>query len=368
MSGAVGNPSSIHALGREAAGLMEAARETVSSALAVPAARLRFTSGGTESNNMAILGAVRAYRNRGQHLVTVATEHPSVLEATRALESQGWRVTVVGVDGAGRLDAGELLQAISQDTVLVSLMHVNNETGTMHPLEQLGPAIAGLRRRGLPLLHVDAVQSFARYPLQPREWGIDLVSLTGHKLGGPCGVGALYVRDGVRLEPLLYGGGQELGLRSGTENVAGIVGLAAAVEQLGGRPGLVDHWMRLRQDLLDGLQAAPLPFCVNGGAGAEGQFAPHIINVSFPGVPGEVMTRAVEARGVMISTGSACHSRSTGLSHVLQAMGLDAARGASAVRISLGPDTSRQEIELATEALVAVAAEIGSLHGGSGPS
>jgi len=243
-------------------------------------------------------------------------------------------------------------------------MHVNNETGSLQPVEEIGEIIRDFRGRhgtDRPLFHVDAVQSFARYSLDPRRWGVDLLTISGHKIGAPKGVGALYVREGVRLEPLVVGGQQESGLRAGTENVPGIVGLGEAAQAMGNEGAeLRRRWARLRSQLVGQLESRAERWFVNG----SDLSVPHIINLSFPGVPGEVMTRHLEARGIYVSTGSACHSRSAKSSHVLTAMGLPEDRSRAAIRVSLGPRTEHDDIDALVQGLVQVSGEIRAMKGG----
>lgn len=344
-----GNPSSLHAMGLEAERRVEEAREAVAEALGVDPAEILFTSGGTEANNLALRGAARAHAREGRHIVTTAVEHSSVLETARDLAREGFELTVVPVDGHGRVRTEDVVAALRPDTVLVSVMLVNNEVGTVQPVAEIGRAIARRRGRGrVPLLHVDAVQAFGKLPVQPRQLGADLVTLSGHKIHGPKGAGALYVRRGVRLQPLLTGGDQQGGLRPGTENVPGIVGFGVAARLAAReREDTLARLRALRSRLLAGLGAAVPGALVNSPEDA----APHILNVSFPGVRGEVLVHALAERGVYVSTGSACHSRRPVISHVLAAMGLARERAEGAIRISLSRDTTGADVDALIEAL-----------------
>lgn len=351
-----GNPSSAHGLGLRAERAVREAREAVARGLGVDPDEVVFTSGGTEANNLAILGAARALRRRGGHVITTRVEHPSVLRACEVLEEEGFRVTRLGVDRAGRIDAGALEQALDAETILVSVMHVNNEVGAVQPLDEVAAVLARRRRDGLPLWHVDAVQSFARLPLAPRRLGIDLVTLSAHKIHGPKGCGALYARRGVLLKPLLVGGGQEGGRRSGTENVPGIAGFGVAARlALAEREEAAGRMARLRGRLVEGILAA-VPWARLNGPGGDG--APHIASIAFPGVRGEVLIHALEERGVYASTGAACAARRAQPSHVLAAMGLAPEEIEGTIRFSLSPFTTAEEVEAAIGAVAEAAAEL----------
>ncbi len=361
-----GNPSSPHGLGLRAERAVREAREVIARGLGVDAGEVVFTSGGTEANNLAVIGAARALRRRGDHVITTRVEHPSVLRACEVLAEEGFRVTRLGVDRQGRIDPAELAEALGAETVLVSVMHVNNEVGTIQPLEEVAEVLARRRRDGLPVWHVDAVQSFARLPLAPRRLGIDMVSLSAHKIHGPKGCGALYLRQGLLMKPLLVGGGQEGGRRSGTENVPGIVGFGVAARLLLAEGQEAARRMAgLRRRLLEGILAA-VPWARVNGADAEADVAagpgagvaPHIASVSFPGLRGEVLVHALEERGVYASTGAACSARRAQPSHVLAAMGLAPEDIEGTIRFSLSPLTTAEEVEGAIAAVAEAAAEL----------
>lgn len=369
MTDEFGNPSSLHGLGWQASRRLQEARETVAGVLGVAPDHIIFTSGGSEANNLALRGLWGHYGQKRSRIITAATEHSSVLETAQALKASGASVSVLDVDREGRLDLSQLEGRLDDGTLLVSLMHVNNETGTIHPIEEVGRLMRRFRRPGggPPFFHVDAVQSFARYPLLAGEWGVDMISLSGHKLGGPKGVGALCVARGVQLVPLITGGEQERGLRAGTENVPGISGMARAVTEVWDRSlELRSQWRDLERLLVGELEGKVEPFHVNGPRPGSDESAPHIINLSFPGVPGEVLVRSLDSKGIQISTGSACHSRSAAPSHVLRAMGLEGGRLEGAVRVSLGPETREHHIRLLVGALKECVGELRSLQGGSG--
>ncbi|HEY8346822.1 MAG TPA: cysteine desulfurase family protein [Symbiobacteriaceae bacterium] len=349
-----GNPSSAHRLGVEAEKRLQEARAAVARLIGARTEEVHFTSGGTEAINTALFGVARAYGRRGRHIITQATEHPATLEACRALAAAGFQVTFLPVDRAGRVDPDQVAKALRRDTILVSLMAVNNEIGTIQPVAEVGRLLRGRET----LLHVDAVQAVGKLPLRVDDLGCHLLSLSGHKIHGPKGVGALYIRTGVRIAPLLYGGGQEAGLRSGTENMPGIVGLGtAAALALAELDQVPERLRTLKRRLLEGLEQSGLEYAINGPDPEEG--APHILNVSFRGVPrGEVLLHALEARQVFVSTGSACHSRRRTVSHVLEALGLPEDRATGAIRVSLSPLTTEADIDAFVAAVTEVVPEL----------
>ncbi|HEY8416207.1 MAG TPA: cysteine desulfurase family protein [Thermaerobacter sp.] len=349
------NPASVHEAGLEAERLVKAARETIAAVLDVPADDILFTSGGTEANNLALRGVMAAYRRQGTHLVTTAIEHSSVLATARALAQRECELTVVPVDAAGRVDPEAVAAAVRPDTVLVSVMLVNNEIGTIEPIPEIVQAVK--RRRPEVLVHVDAVQAFGKIPVRPRAWGVDLLTISAHKIHGPKGTGALYVREGVRLEPQLTGGEQERGLRPGTHNVPGIVGFATAARlMLDEQPGLSERMQALKLRLVSRVRSEVPGVAVNGPDPAQG--APHIVNLSVPGARGEVLVHALAQRGVYVSTGSACTSRRTAPSHVLQALHLPPERLESALRVSLSRETTEDDVERFVAALREAAEEV----------
>jgi cysteine desulfurase len=350
---AFGNPSSLHTAGLAARQAIDAARAQVARLIGAQPDEMVFTSGGTEANNLAILGAVAAAPRRRPAVATSAIEHPAVLNPCRHLGERGGTVTVLPVDREGGLDAAAVWSAVPDGTLLVSVMAANNEIGTVQPVRELaGQAHA----RGV-LVHTDAVQAVGRIPVDVDELGVDLLSLSGHKLQGPQGIGALYVRRGTRLSPLAFGGHQERGLRPGTENVAAIVGLGKACELAGERlPVDAPYVGGLRAAFEAGLLERVADVRVNG-AGAPR--LPNTSNVSFAGVAGEALVAYLDLRGVAVSTGAACHRGGTGPSHVLTAMGRTPAEARSAVRFSFGRGNRQQE---ATEAVALVALAIARLR------
>ncbi|NLY38719.1 MAG: cysteine desulfurase [Firmicutes bacterium] len=342
---AYGNPSSLHAKGVEAERLLKEARARLASLLNSREDEIIFTSGGTESNNQAIKGAALRHRRRGNHIITTAIEHPSVLNSCRYLESLGFKVTYLPVDSAGYIDLGELQRLVGEQTVLVTLAHVNSEIGTIQPLREIGAIIK--ERNPATLFHVDGVQSFGKLPVDLAQWQADLFSFSSHKIHGPKGVGALWVKRKTLLQPLLHGGDQEGTLRPGTENVPGIAGfgLAAvmAAENMAASAAAVRE---LKQLLYRELVQAGLEVELNGPPLAEG--SPYIINLSFRGVMAETLLHALEGEGVFASSGSACHSRRPEPSHVLQAIGVKQEGLTGALRFSFSRFNTTAEVAAAS--------------------
>lgn len=345
-----GNPSSLHRKGLAAERLMSGAREAVARTLAVAPEEIVFTSGGTEANSLAIRGV--ASGAPGRHIITAAVEHSSVLTPIRALAAEGYEVTELPVDAFGRVSAAQVDAALRPQTILVSVMAVNNELGTVQPIEAIARVIRARAAAGRPIaFHVDAVQAWGKIPLRPAAWGVDLLTISAHKVHGPKGAGALYVRRGVRLIPLLGGGDQERGLRPGTENVPGIVGLGAAAQVWSEDfAEVAPRLAALRDDLREALRGIA---DVRFNTPPEGA-APHILNASFPGVRGEMLLHRLEQDGIFTSTGSACHARDPRPSHVLLAIGLPREVAMSSLRFSLSRFTTAEEI-LTTSASVSTA-------------
>ncbi len=331
-----GNPSSLHGVGLNAEHLLAQSRAAVAAQLGCEPSEILFTSGGTESNNLALFGAANALRRRGKRIVTSAVEHSSVAESAKELAGRGFDVVFVRVDRTGRVSEQELLQAINRETILVSLMAVNNEVGTLQPVESIRRAA---QVRGAPaLVHVDAVQAFGKLPVHPARLGADLLTVSSHKIHGPKGVGALYIRKGVRLTPLFYGGTQESRLRPGTEAMPAIAGFAAAVRALPDLSQSKEYVGNLRDRLIQGLQEME-GVRINSPADA----IPYVINVSVPGLHSETMLNYLSERGIYVSSGSACAKGQK--SRVLRAMGLGDAEIASALRVSLSRFTGWEEID-----------------------
>lgn len=337
-----GNPSSLHFQGDLSAAVLEQSRKTVAKSLGCSPEEVFFTSGGTESNNLAVTGAARALRRSGSRVVTSCVEHPSVLECMKRLEDEGFEVVYLPVDASGNVREEDIRDAVNDRTVLISLMLVNNEVGSILPVEKL-KGIA--RAAGAPaLIHTDAVQAFGKIPVNVRNLGVDLLSFSGHKVHGPKGVGVLYVRKGVRLVPHMLGGGQENGLRSGTQNMPGIAGLAAAVSGMGDISVNAAHAAALKSRLLTQLEGAD-GLQINSPEGF-----PYILNLSVSGIPSEVLRNFLSECGVCVSTGSACSKGHR--SYVLTAMGLQSELIDTAIRISFSRFNTVEETDLLAESLL----------------
>ena len=341
-----GNPGSIHAWGRESRRALEDSRATIARALRVTDKdSIVFTSGGTEADNLALLGVAAAQQNKGRHLIVSAVEHHAVLHAAAHLSRHGFEVTRLPVDGEGFLNPEEVRRALRPDTILVSLMHGNNETGVLFPIA----AIGRICREANVTFHTDAVQSFGRLSLDVEMLSVDLLSLSAHKVHGPKGVGALYIRRGTRMQPLLHGGAQERSRRPGTENVPGAVGFAKAVDLfLQNLEGTAKRLADLRDRLEHGVMAT-VPGVTRNGHPTER--LPQTTNLAFAGVEAESLILALDLQGVGVSSGAACTSGSLEASHVLTAMGLPRERVESSIRFSLGAGTTAAEIEHVLEIL-----------------
>jgi cysteine desulfurase len=332
-----GNPSSIHREGRLAREAVEEARVRVAGLIGAAPAEIVFTGGGTEADNLAILGAAFAGKGGRNHLITSTIEHRAVENACRHLAGRGFAVTFLPVDGRGRVNPDDVLKAVTEKTFLVSIMHANNEIGTIQPLGEIG---AITRERGI-LLHTDAVQSVGKIPVSVDDLGVDLLSLAGHKIYGPKGVGALYLRKGTELVPITFGGHQEGNLRNGTENVPGVVGLGKACEIAARDLAAQTIHLRGLRDLLEAKIREEIPDVrVNG----RPERLPHLLSVSFAGISGEALVRELDLRGIAVSAGSACTAVSTRISHVLAALGMEEALAVGTIRFSMGRDNTRDEI------------------------
>jgi len=340
-----GNPSSSHAFGQRAHAAVAKARTEVTALIGAQAAEIVFTGNATEANNLALLGVARALPDK-RHIIVSAVEHPAVMQPALHLRELGWDITVIPVDGTGRVDAAAVAQCLRPDTALVSVMLANNEVGTLQPIAE----IAAMARANGSLMHTDAAQAAGKLPVNVDALGVDLLTLAFHKLYGPKGIGALYVRQGTPLKPILFGAGQEHGLRPGTENVALIVGAGEtarlARESL---PQITQHLNAIRERLWQRLSEGVPGLLLNGHPAHR---LPNTLHVSFPGVSGRDLLAAAEA-SVAASVGSACHSHGDAVSGVLAAMGCDAERARGAVRLSVGRETTGEEIDRAATALIA---------------
>jgi cysteine desulfurase len=352
LKGDVGNPSSIHYYGQRAKAAIDDARSALALLIDADAGDIVFTSGGTEADNMAVRGALDARAAQGRRrLVTSAIEHEAVLNTARALERQGWPVTIVPVGSSGVVDPADVAAALTPDTALVSVMHANNEVGTVQPVAE----IATLARDAGAWFHTDAVQSIGKLPVSTRAWsaaGVDLLSLSAHKFNGLQGSGALWVRRGIRLSPIVTGGRHERNRRAGTENVPGIVGLGKAAELA--RETLVEHaatTAALRDHLEQSLLARISGTTVNGDVRSR---IPNTSNISFDGVEAESLLIALDLEGIAVSTGAACSSGTLEASHVLKAMGLPQARTRNSLRFSLGATNTRAEVDAVIDVLPAL--------------
>ncbi len=335
-----GNPSSSHSQGREARVKMDEAREQVAGLLKAHPGEIVFTSGGTESDNMAVYGVAQALRDKGNRILTSKTEHPAVLNACRQLEKQGFEIDIVSVDRYGRVDLAHLQESITEKTILITIQHANSEVGTLQPIREIGELA---RERGV-LFHTDAVQSVAKIPVHVSDLPVDLLSLSSHKIYGPKGVGALYIKKGCpALVPLMSGGGQEKKRRGGTENVPGIAGLGVAAEIA--RIGLEEdssHLKVLRQQLIAGIQdnLAGVEFF-----GHPEDCLPNTVSLGFEGVEGQTLMIRLDLEGICVSTGTACSSGSISPSDVLKAMQVTEDKINQIIRISLGRNNTGQEVE-----------------------
>jgi len=337
MTKTYGNPSSQHSRGRAARDLVEESRTMIATVLGCRAGQLYFTSGGTESDNWAIRAALHQNRRVGKHIITTAVEHSAVLQLMKALEQEGYTVTYLKPDRAGRITVEQVANALQEDTALISMMLVNNEIGVSYPVSEVATL---LRIKQHPaLLHTDAVQAFMKVPFSAKSLGADYISISAHKVGGPKGIGALYVGGKAKKpQPMFYGGGQESGFRPGTEPVAQIVGFSTAVElRYANLDAILSHTGSIRAYALDRLAAIPDLVVVGDGD------APHILAVSLPGYPSQNIVSELDERGIYISAGSACHKGKA--SHVLTAMGLDKATATGTVRLSFSEDTTRGNID-----------------------
>lgn len=341
-----GNPSSLHMKGVQAENYLRYAKETLAKILKVNEKEIFFTSGGTESDNMALIGCALANNRRGRHIITTQIEHPAILKTCAYLESMGYRVTYLPVDSCGQISLSDLQRAMAPDTILVSVMHTNNEIGSLQPVAEAGALIK--RMNPYALFHVDAVQGFGKAKIYPKKMGIDLLSASGHKIHGPKGVGLLYIGERVKIQPLIYGGGQQMNLRSGTDNVPGAAGMAKAAELL--YTHIDEDMARLyhcKKYFMDGLRkidGARINGLLPEKPDGEGT-APHIVSVSVPGVRSEVLLHALEESGIYVSAGSACSAHKPQPSATLKAIGVEKSLLESTIRFSFSVYTTEEELD-----------------------
>lgn len=350
-----GNPSSLHRLGLDAEKRVEKARTAISQALSCQVEEVYFTSGGTEGNNLLLKGAVQARKRQGRHVLTTPVEHPAVLDTLQALHQTGSiELELIPVDQDGIVILSELEKRLRNDTILVSVMMVNNETGSIQPIEDIARILKN--RKSPCLFHVDAIQGAGKLPTDVSKMQVDLMTVSAHKLHGPKGSGAVYIRKDVQIPPLLHGGGQERGIRSGTENVPGIVGFGVAVEHARSvRDEALERVKRLKQMAWEMVKEKIPEAHLNGSLERT---SPYILNMGFPGVRGEVLVHYLEADGVYVSTGSACSSRKRIVSHVLEAMGVPEPVADGSIRVSFSHLTTEQEVELFVGALTKSLSEL----------
>lgn len=342
-----GNPSSMHHKGVEAEQYVREARETLARILKVNEKEILFTSGGTESDNIALIGTAMANHRRGRHLITTQIEHPAILQSMAYLQNQGFEVTYLAVDREGRIRLEDLERAIRPDTILVSIMHTNNEIGSLQPIAEAGALIKKCNPQ--TLFHVDAVQGFGKFRIYPKKMQIDMLSVSAHKIHGPKGVGFLYLREGAKVSPIMYGGGQQKGMRSGTENVAGSAGMALAAELVyKDLDRDMERMYGLREMLINGVSQIE-DMKINGCPGREG--AAHIVSLSVRGVRSEVLLHALEERGIYVSAGSACSSHKPQPSATLKAIGVEKEFLDATIRFSLSVFTTEEEIAYTVQAL-----------------
>lgn len=341
-----GNPSSLHMKGVKAEQYLRYAKETLAKLLKVNAKEIIFTSGGTEADNLAIIGAAFANNRRGNHLITTQIEHPAVMQTMHYLEDLGYKVTYMPVDEHGRIHWEDLQRVMTPETILVSIMHTNNEIGSLQPIAEAGAMIKRINPN--TLFHVDAVQGFGKAKIYPMRMNIDLLSVSGHKIHGPKGVGFLYAGEKVKLQPIVFGGGQQFGLRSGTENVPGIMGLAKAAEMLYENfDEDIRHLYQCKKHFIEGIRKLDEVW-VNGllpGDYYGEMSAPHVVSVSFKGVRSEVLLHALEDSGIYVSAGSACSARKPQPSATLRAIGVDKSLLESTIRFSFSIFTTIEEID-----------------------
>lgn len=336
-----GNPSSMHTKGVESEQYIRYAKEVIAKTLKVQEKETLFTSGGTESDNIALIGTALANHRAGKHIITTRIEHPAVLQTCAYLEEQGFQITYLPVDHNGVIRLSDLEKAMTRQTILVSIMHTNNEIGALQPIAEAGELIK--RMNPNTVFHVDAVQGFGKFRIYPKKMNIDLLSVSAHKIHGPKGVGFLYINDKVKIRPIIFGGGQQKGMRSGTENVPGIAGMAKAVEEIyKDFDSKVDRLYAIKDTFIKGVSGID-GVKINGLTGRDS--APHVVSVSIQGVRSEVMLHALEEKGILVSAGSACSSNKPAISATLKAIGVEKQYLDSTLRFSFSFFTTEEEID-----------------------
>ena len=345
-----GNPSSLHQKGLDAEQYIRKAREIIAKSMKVEPKEIVFTSGGTESNNQALIGAALANKRSGNHIITTKIEHASVHNPLLFLEEQGYRISYISVDKNGQVDIEELLNTICEDTILVSIMYVNNEIGTIEDIATISKLIKEKKKN--VLFHVDAIQAYGKFKIYPKRLGIDLMSVSGHKIHGPKGIGFLYIKDKTKINPYIYGGGQQKGMRSGTENVPGIAGLGKSVELIyKNQETKIEQLYTLKEYFIQKLKEIDY-VSVNGISGIDiNETAPHVVSVTVEGIRSEVLLHALEEKGIYVSSGSACSSNHPSLSGTLRAIGLEKADVEGTIRFSFSVFTQKEELDYAIDAM-----------------
>ena len=342
-----GNPSSLHRKGVEAEQYIKDAKETFARLLKVQEKEIFFTSGGTESDNLALIGTAMANRRAGNHLITTGIEHPAIINTMRYLEEQGFRVTFLPVDRYGRVKLSALREALCKETILVSIMYVNNEVGSVQPIKEASSIVKAYNRE--IIFHSDAVQGFGKYRIFPKREGIDLLTISSHKIHGPKGMGALYISDRVKIRPIVFGGEQQKNIRSGTENVPGIAGFALAAKMA--YTNLEEKTMRMRNLKERFIQGVTKMEHVSVHGLADETSAPHIVSVGIAGVRSEVLLHTLEEKGIYVSSGSACSSNHPGISGVLKGIGVEREYLDATLRFSLSEFTTEEEIDYTLKTL-----------------
>ena len=342
-----GNPSSMHLKGVEAEKYIKYSKKTIANIMKVQEKEIFFTSGGTEADNWALIGTAYANYRAGKHLITTKIEHPAVLQTMEYLKEQGFEITYLPVDRTGRIRLKDLERAIRRDTLLVSIMYVNNEVGAIQPIEEAGALIKRINPR--TLFHVDAVQGFGKLKLFPKKWNIDMVSVSGHKIHGPKGVGFLYIDERTKIKPIIFGGGQQRNFRSGTENVPGVAGIGKPAELIyRDLAEDTERLYRLKEYFVKELSLMPHIY-INGPQDETG--APHIVSASIAGIRSEVLLHALEEKGVYVSSGSACSSHKHTISATLESMGIEKQLMDSTLRFSFSVFTTKEELDYTLECL-----------------